>query len=114
MFRKCFAAAIALTLVVGGLFAEEIKCKFVSYDEGSGKLVVSVKDKDDKATEQTYTVDKDQKFTRKGKGGKDMEVEAATMMKRFTADTDITLTVDDTDKTKVKNISGGMRKKKTN
>jgi hypothetical protein len=107
MFRKCFAAAIAVTLVVGGLFAEDIKGKFVSYDEGSGKLVIKVDDK-----EQTYTVMKDQKFTRKGKGGTDMEVEASKMMSRFKADSDITVSVDDKDKTKVTNIQGAGRGKK--
>jgi len=111
MFRKCFAAAIAVMLVVGGLFAEEIKCKFVSYDDGSGKLVVKVDDK-----EQTYTVMKDQEFTRKGKDGTDMKVPAAKMLSRAKKDGDITLTVDDTDKTKVTNISMpfGKRKNKDN
>lgn len=54
MFRKFFAVTAALMLVVGGLFAEEIKGVFKKYDEG--KVTISVDDK-----EKTYKVDKDAK-----------------------------------------------------
>jgi hypothetical protein len=51
MFRKFFAAVIAMMLVVGGLFADEISALFKKYDDG--KITVEVDGK-----EKTYTVDK--------------------------------------------------------
>ncbi len=60
MFRKFFAAVVALALVAGGLFAEEIKGVFKKFEDG--KVTVSVDDKD-----KTYKVDKDAKV----KVGKD-------------------------------------------
>ena len=52
MFRKFFAAIVASMLVVGGLFADEIKGVFKKFDDG--KVTISVDDK-----EKTYKVDKD-------------------------------------------------------
>jgi hypothetical protein len=60
MFRKCFAALVALTLVAGGLFAEEIKGVFKKFEDG--KVTISVDDQ-----EKSYKVDKDAKV----KVGKD-------------------------------------------
>ena len=54
MFRKFFAAVVASMLVVGGLFADEIKGVFKKYDDG--KVTISVDEK-----EKTYKVDKDAK-----------------------------------------------------
>ena len=52
MYRKFVAAFVALVITVGAVFAEEIKCVFVKYDDL--KLTVKVNDK-----EKTYDVDKD-------------------------------------------------------
>jgi hypothetical protein len=54
MLRKCFAAVVAVMLVVGGLFAEEIKGVFKKFEDG--KVTITVDDKD-----KTYTVDKEAK-----------------------------------------------------
>ena len=54
MLRKCFAAVVALMLVVGGLFAEEIKGVFKKFEDG--KVTISVEEKD-----KTFTVDKEAK-----------------------------------------------------
>jgi hypothetical protein len=58
MFRKFFAAIVAATLVVGGLFADDIKGVFKKYEDG--KVTISVDDK-----EKTYKVDKEAKVKRK-------------------------------------------------
>ena len=58
MFRACVAALVAMILVVGGLFAEDIKGVFKKYEDG--KVTFSVDDKD-----KTYKVDKDAKVKRK-------------------------------------------------
>ena len=60
MFRKFLAAFVAMTLMVGGLFAEEIKGVFKKYEDG--KVTISVDDK-----EKTYKVDKDAKVKIKKK-----------------------------------------------
>jgi len=60
MFRKFFAAIVASTLVVGGLFADEVKGIFKSAE--GGKLVVEV---DGKAKE--FKVG--EKFKTKAKAG---------------------------------------------
>jgi hypothetical protein len=52
MYRKFAAAFVALVIVAGALFAEEIRATFVKYDEG--KLTVKVDDKD-----KTFKVAKD-------------------------------------------------------
>lgn len=54
MYRKFFAAVVAVVLAVGGVFADEIKGVFKKYEEG--KITISVDDK-----EKTYKVDKDAK-----------------------------------------------------
>ena len=45
MFRKFFAALVALTLVVGGLFAEDIKGVFKKFEDGKVTIAVDGKEK---------------------------------------------------------------------
>lgn len=60
MFRKFFAAVVAVMLVVGGLFADEIKGVFKKLD--GGKVTIEV---DGKASE--YKVSADAKVKMKDK-----------------------------------------------
>jgi len=60
MLRKFFAAVVASMLVVGGLFADDVKAIFKSYEDG--KLVVEVDGK-----EKTYKTG--EKFKTKAKSG---------------------------------------------
>lgn len=59
MFRKFFAAVAALTLVVGGLFAEDVKGIFKKVDGGKITIVVDGKDKEFKVGEKFKTKAKD-------------------------------------------------------
>jgi len=81
MFRKFFAAVVALMLVVGGLFADEIVAIFKKYDDG--KITVEVDGK-----EKTYKVDKDAVY----KGKKERPV--ADWAAKAKDGTKITLTVE--------------------
>ena len=49
MFRKFFAAVVALTLVVGGLFADDIKGVFKKFEDGKVTVAVDGKEKITKA-----------------------------------------------------------------
>ena len=70
MFRKFVAVAVAATLVVGGLFAEEIKGVFSKFEDNT--LTIKVPDKDGK--EKTFKIDPDLKVNRKfGKDGEEKE-----------------------------------------
>jgi len=86
MVRKVFAAVVASLLVVGGLFADEIKGKFVKYEDG--KVTVDVDGK-----EKSYKVDPDAKIKRK-KDGVEKEVELTKMFSFAKKDTGVTLTVE--------------------
>ncbi len=88
MFRKFFAAFVALTLVVGGLFAEEVKGVFKKFEDG--KVTVSVDDKD-------KTFKSAEKF--KGKKG---EMPAADVFGKMKDGDKVTLTVEDNVVTKAK------------
>jgi len=82
MFRKFFAAAVALALVVGGLFADEVKGVFKKYEDG--KVTVEVDGK-----EKTYKVSTDAKVK-----FKDKEFALTDSFKRYKDGAKITLTVD--------------------
>jgi hypothetical protein len=89
MFRKCFAAVVALMLVAGGLFAEEIKAVFKKFEDG--KVTVTVDDK-----EKTYKVDPDASFKFKTKGGEEKEFKLVdSFSKRYKEGDKVTLTVKD-------------------
>lgn len=60
MFRKFFAALVAITLVAGGLFAEDIKGVFKKFDDGKVTFTPDGS-KDDK----TVAVDADAKVKTK-------------------------------------------------
>lgn len=89
MFRKLFAAIMASLLVVGGLFAEEIKGAFKKFEDG--KVTVTVDGKN-----VTYKVDPDAKQKRKTKDGTEKEFEVAKMLAApfLKEGTKITLTVE--------------------
>jgi len=55
MFRKFFAAIVASMLVIGGLFADEVKGIFKSAAGGKITLTVDGKDKEYKAGEKVKT-----------------------------------------------------------
>jgi hypothetical protein len=82
MFRKFFAAVVALMLVVGGLFADEISAIFKKFDEG--KITVEVDGK-----EMTYKVAKDAMY----KGKTDLPV-ADWAKTKAKVDAKYTLTVE--------------------
>ncbi len=81
MFRKFFAAVVAMMLVVGGLFADEISALFKKFDDD--KITVEVDGK-----EKTYKVGKDAMY--KGK----KEVPVADWAKKAKDGAKITLTVE--------------------
>jgi hypothetical protein len=62
MFRKFFAALAALTLVVGGLFADDIVGVFKKFEDGKVTIDVDGKEKSYKVNAEAKTkVGKDQK-----------------------------------------------------
>ena len=94
MFRRFFAAAVAATLVVGGLFAEEIKGVFKKFEDNT--LTILVPDKDGK--EKTFKIDPDLKIKRKfGKGddAKEIEIEVSKMLGKAKENSEITVVTDD-------------------
>ncbi len=98
MFRKFFAAVVATVLVVGGLFAEEIKGVFKKFEDG--KVTVMVDDK-----EKSFKVDPDAKVKYK-----DKEFPLTKAMERWKDGMKVTLTVD---KDVVTAGKGEFKKKKT-
>jgi hypothetical protein len=82
MFRKFFAALVATTLVVGGLFAEEVKGVFKKFEDG--KVTVDVDGK-----EKTYKVSTDAKVK-----FKDKEFPLTDSFKRYKDGVKVTLTVE--------------------
>jgi len=96
MFRKFFAALVAVMLVVGGLFAEDIQGVFKKFDDN--KVTIEVDGK-----EKTYPVKKDAKFKLKKE-----EVSASDYFAKRKADSKITLIVEDGQVTGVK--GGGKGK----
>ena len=94
MFRKFFAVAVAATLVVGGLFAEEIKGVFKKFEDNT--LTILVPDKDGK--EQTFKIDPDLKVKRKfGKDAdaKEVEVTVTKMFTKMKEGNEVTVVTDD-------------------
>ncbi len=90
MVRKLVASVVAMLLVVGGLFAEEIKGVFKKYEDG--KVTVDVDGKD-----MTYKVDPEAKIKRKGKDGVEKEFELTKMFSApfiKSGETKMTLTVE--------------------
>ena len=87
--RKFCAAAVALMLAVGGMFAEEIKgAVFQEYKDG--KLTVKIDDK-----EKTFKVDEKVKIKVKGKGGEETEILLTDSFAKAKKDmTKLTLTTD--------------------
>jgi len=111
MFRKFFAVAIAATLVVGGLFAEEIKGVFKKFEDNN--LTILVPDKDGK--EKTFKIDPDLKVKRKfGKDGEEKEFPITKMLGFQKEGAEVTVVTDDkgvvTD-VKTKFGRGGFKKK---
>ena len=88
MFRKCFAAIVASVLVVGGLFAEDIKGVFQKFEDG--KITVKVDDK-----EKTYKVDENASIKIKTKTGDEKEIKLVDSFKRYKEGTNVTLTLKD-------------------
>ena len=84
MIRKFFAALVALTLVVGGLFAKDIQGVFKKFEDG--KVTIEVDGKD-----QSFKVD--EKATVKGKDG--AEIKLTERLKAYKADAKVTLVVND-------------------
>lgn len=94
MFRKFFAAFVALALVAGGLFAEDIKGVFKKFEDG--KVTIDVDGK-----EKTYKVDENATIKIKIK---DMEKEFKLVdsLKRYKDGTKATFTVTNDTVTAVK------------
>jgi len=90
MFRKFFAVAIAAALVVGGLFAEEIKGVFSKFEDNT--LTIKVPDKDGK--DKTFKIDPDLKTKIKGKDGEEKEVSVTKMLGRAKEGAEITVITD--------------------
>jgi hypothetical protein len=88
MFRKCFAAIVASVLVVGGLFAEDIKGVFQKFEDG--KVTIKVDDK-----EKTYKVDENASIKIKTKGGDEKEIKLVDSFKRYKEGQTVTLTLKD-------------------
>lgn len=95
MFRKFFAAAAAVALIVGGLFAEEFKGVFKKYEDGKATVEIDGKEK-------TFKVSPDAKI--KNKKG---EVLVSDFVKNLKEGMKGTFTVEDGVITKV------AREKKT-
>jgi Skp family chaperone for outer membrane proteins len=104
MFRKCFAAFLALTIAVGSVFSAEVTGLFVKFADG--KLTLKVEDK-----EKEFTVPADLKIKRKGKDGNEMEIEVTKMLSKVKADTKLTITEDGG---KVSDVKMSRGKKKDN
>ena len=86
--RKFCAAAVALMLAVGGMFAEEIKgAMFQEYKDG--KLTVKIDDK-----EKTFKVDEKAKIKMKAKGGEEKEIMLTDALAKAKKDSKWTLTTD--------------------
>ncbi len=64
MLRKFIFSLLAFGVVTVGLLADEFRGKVKSVD--TDKMTITVADKD--GTEKTFTVDKDTKFVKGGKG----------------------------------------------
>lgn len=105
MFRKCFAAVVASMLVVGGLFADDIRGVFKKFEDG--KVTVEVDGK-----EKTYTVDPDASVKIKIKG-EEKEFKLVDSFKRYKEGAKVTLTVKD-DKVTAAKREGGKKKKTDN
>jgi hypothetical protein len=99
MFRKFFAVAVAVTLIGGGLFAEEIKGVFKKFEDNT--LTITVPDKDGK--EKTFKIPADLKTKYKARGGEEKEVLVSESFGRAKVDvTGVTVTVDGDKVTDVK------------
>lgn len=108
MFRKFLAVMLGSMLVVGGLFAEEIKGVFKKFEDGK----LTFLDADGK--EKTIKVDPDAKQKRKTKDGEtEIEVTKVCQSKFMKADAKITVTVEKDMVTKVV-PEFGRKKKDTN
>ena len=94
MFRKFFAAVVALTLVVGGLFADDIEGVFKKFEDG--KVTIDVDGK-----EKTYKVNADAKVKFKEK-----EFLLVDTFKRYKDGDKVTLTVEKEEVTKAKRERG--------
>lgn len=90
MFRKFFAALVAMTLVVGGLFADEIKGVFKKFEDG--KVTVEVDGK-----EKAYKVNADAKVK-----VKDKEIALTDTFKAWKDGQKATFTVEKDEITKAK------------
>jgi hypothetical protein len=111
MFRKFFAVAVAATLVVGGLFAEEIKGVFKKFEDNT--LTLTVPDKDGK--EKTFKIDPDMKVKRKGKDGTETEIAVTKILGFQKEGAEVTVVTDDSGKvTEVKTKGGRRGMKKDN
>src|SRR5262245_230617 len=66
MFRKSIAAAVALFLCVGSLFAGEHQGRVKSVDTTKGTITITVGRRPD-TKEMTFTIPKDAKFTTRNK-----------------------------------------------
>jgi hypothetical protein len=85
--RKLFAAVLALTFVVGGLFAEEFKgALFVKFDKDTNKATFKIDDK-----EKEFIIAKDAKKVK----GRDGEVELTEALGKAKADAKYDLTTND-------------------
>ena len=90
MFRKFFAVLVALTLVAGGLFADDIKGVFKKFEDG--KVTIEVDGK-----EKAYKVNADAKVKQK-----DTEILLTDALKKWKDGQNGTFTVDKDEVTKAK------------
>ena len=96
MYRKFFAAMAAVTLVVGGLFAEEIKGVFKKFEDG--KVTIEADGK-----EKAYKVNADAKVKARAKKGEEAkEILLTESFKNWKADTKGTFTVEKDEVTNAK------------
>jgi hypothetical protein len=97
-------------MVVGGLFAEEIKGVFKKFEDNN--LTITVPDKDGK--DKTFKIPEDLKIKRKGKDGEEKEFPVTKMLGFQKEGAEITVVTDDkgvvTD-VKTKFGRGGFKKK---
>jgi hypothetical protein len=94
MVRKFAAALVALAIVVGAVFAEDVKGTFVKFVDG--KLTIKVDDK-----EKEYKIPADLKVKYKAKG-EEKEVLASERLGKAKEGREVTLTVDGEKVTDVK------------
>jgi hypothetical protein len=90
MVRKFFAALVALTLVVGGVFADDIMGVFKKFEDG--KVTIDVDGK-----EKTYKVNADAKVKQK-----DTEILLTDALKKWKDGQKGTFTVEKEEVTKAK------------